>query len=53
MECIYQINEQDKKIKILGEDFVKNNEEKCILVVENEEYKLMSYFEVKNLKNKK
>ena len=49
----YQINENDKKIKIFGNNFVINNKDKCKLMFEDSQYILMPYFEVNILKNKK
>jgi len=47
---IYNINNEEK-IKIFGEPFVKNNKDKCKIIYEYEEYNLSEEFNVKN-KNK-
>ena len=41
---IYKINKNDKKIKIFGKDFVKNNRNKLKIIYENSEYDLQEEF---------
>ena len=45
----YTINENDEKIKIFGEDFVKNNKNICQIIYEDECYKLTEFLEVKKI----
>ena len=40
------------KIKIFGEDFVKNNKNICHIIYEDEYYELSEYLELKNISNK-
>ena len=40
----YEVKE--KKIQIFGENFVKNNKEKCIFVFNNKEYDIIQFFEI-------
>ena len=44
---IYNINNENK-IKILDEDFIKNNKDKCKIIYENKEYDLIEEFNINN-----
>ena len=44
----YLIKKDDKKINIFGEDFVKNNKDKCKYIYENKEYELTKEFDLTN-----
>ena len=44
----YKINKEDNKIKIFGEEFVKNNINNCTMIVDNKEYKISEWFQIKN-----
>ena len=49
LNCIilkYKIKETDKKIKILGEDFIENNNEKCKIINNKKEFDLSEYFDL-------
>ena len=48
----YNLNENDKKIRIFGEDFVKNNKNICYIIYEDEYYELTEFLELKNKGNK-
>ena len=37
---IYRIGDFDDEIKLFGEKFVKNNKEKCILIIDGKEHEL-------------
>ena len=41
---IYKINKNDKKVKIFGKDFVKNNKNKTRIIYEDTEYDLQEEF---------
>lgn len=45
---VYQVNPSEKRIKIFGEDFVKNNKDKYKLLYNHELYELTEYFSIKN-----
>jgi len=45
---IYKINKDDIKIKLFGQDFIKNNKDKCKYIYENKEYELEEYFKLSN-----
>ena len=40
---IYKIKENEKKIKLFGNEFIKNNKGLCMLIIKNREYKLKEY----------
>ena len=42
---IYKINKEENNIKILGEEFVKNNKGKCMLLINTQEYDLCESIE--------
>ena len=44
---------KDDLLKILGEEFVKNNRNKCKIIYENKEYELEEYINIKNNKKDK
>ena len=44
----YRIKNNQTKIQIFGQMFVKNNKGKCFIICENKEFELMEYFELKN-----
>ena len=48
----YQINyDNDKDIKIFGNDFVENNKEKCFLIINNKKHDLCEYINKNEIKN--
>ena len=49
----YNIKENDKRIKIFGKDFVKNNKSICQIIYEDEYYELSEYLELNNIGNNK
>ena len=51
MTIKYKIKGFDK-IRLFHEDFVKNNKENCILLIDGKEMKLLDYLDVKNIVNK-
>jgi len=44
----YKINNCQEKIKIFGNNFVKNNKDKCKIMHEKKEYDLTEYFKINN-----
>ena len=58
INIIYEINkknnffENDKDyINIFGSEFVKNNKNKCKMIIDNEEYEIKEKFNIKNYNN--
>ena len=47
MTIIYKIN-YEYKIKIFGNEFIKNNKKKCKIIMENKEYNIFEFLNVKN-----
>ena len=49
-ECIllYKINKEDKNIRIIGENFYKNNSIHCKIIINGKESKLYEFYEIKN-----
>ena len=43
----YKIGKK-KKIRIFGDEFVKNNKDSCKIIFDNKEYELTSFFDIKN-----
>ena len=52
IKLYYIIKSSDTKIKIFGENFVKNNKDKCFIICENIIYPLKSYFLVNDIEKK-
>ena len=50
-EVIIKYNNDRTKIKIFGEEFVKNNNNNCYMIFEDKKYKIQSFFPIKT-KNK-
>ena len=48
IDLVYNIPKEQIKIKIFGEEFVKNNKDICKIIYENKEYDLSEYFPVEN-----
>ena len=44
ISLIYKISKEKEKVKIFGEEFVKNNKRNCFLLIDNALYDLMEYF---------
>ena len=44
-------NNNEEKFRIFGENFVKNNNDKCILIIDGKERKLMETIEKSEIKN--
>ena len=49
----YKINKEDEEINIFGENFVKNNKDKCKFIYEDKEYELNSKFSLANIDKSK
>ena len=41
---------KEGKIRIFGENFVKNNKNKCKIIIDEKEYELMEEFKINNKK---
>ena len=52
INIIYDINKKnrDKIINIFGYDFVKNNKNKCKMIIDNMEYEITNKYNIKNYK---
>ena len=48
INIIYKIDEDDKRVKIFGSEFVKNNKDNCQIIYEDKEYELSEYFDISN-----
>ena len=49
----YKIDKEANKIKIFGKDFIKNNKNKCKIIIEGKEEEIKEYINInKTLKNK-
>ena len=46
------IGKEEDEINIFGSNFVKNNKDKCKLIIDNIEYEITEKFKIKNYKNK-
>ena len=44
----YKLNENEKKIRIFGHNFVLNNKNNCSILYKNETYELTEYFDISN-----
>ena len=47
----YLVNNEDKETRIFGKKFVENNENKCIIICQDDEFDLTEKFELKNYTN--
>ena len=53
IKIIYDIKRDDKYIQIFGDDFVRNNRDKCKMIIENKEYEIAEKYNVNNNNNNK
>ena len=54
INIIYNINEDDRKcgnINIFGSKFVKNNRDKCKMIIDNKEYEITEQYNIENYIN--
>ena len=47
----YKINKNEKRVKIFGQNFVKNYKHYCKILYEDKKYELEEYFDVNNINN--
>ena len=52
IEIEYEINSNDKKIKLFDNCFVEKNKNFCFIIIKKIKYKLMEYFTISNFKKK-
>ena len=52
INIIYDINKEDN-INIFGSEFVKNNINKCKMIIDNNEYKITEKYNIKSNNNSK
>ena len=50
IDIFYKINDNQTKLKIFGDIFVKNNINKCKIVIDGKEYELCNYINIGNFK---
>ena len=50
IDFFYQIKDNQQKLKIFGDDFVKNNINNCKIIIDGNEYKLCYYINIANFK---
>ena len=48
ISIIYNIKKNEEEIRIFGEEFVKNNNENCTVMIDNKEYNITENFKIKN-----
>jgi len=48
INIIYDIKRDDREIRIFGDDFVKNNRNKCKMIIDNKEYEITEKYYVNN-----
>ena len=48
-KLIYNIENEEDKIQILGEEFIGNNEDKCCIIYKNKIISLKSFFLLKDI----
>ena len=54
INIIYDINKEDgDEINIFGSEFVKNNKNKCKMIIDNKKYKITEKYKIKNYNNNK
>jgi surface protein len=53
IDLVYNIPSHRKNVKLFGEEFVENNKYLCKIILENNEYELTDYFDLKNIKGDK
>ena len=51
IDIIYKYDKNLNKIKLFGENFVNNNKNNCILLINNDLKELCEYYEIKENKN--
>ena len=54
INIIYNINEENRKfgkINIFGSEFVKNNRDKCKMIIDNKEYEITEQYNIENYIN--
>ena len=50
IDIFYKINDNQKKLKLFGDKFVKNNINKCKIIIEGKEYDLCNNINIDNFK---
>ena len=53
INIIYNINKNDEYINIFGYDFMKNNQNKCKMIIDNKEYEITENYYVENYNSNK
>ena len=53
ISLIYKVKEKNNKIKLFGHEFVNNNKDNCIIIIDKEELKLCQYYKQEENKFKK
>ena len=50
INILYDIKENEEEINIFGYEFVKNNKNKCKMIIDNKEYEITDKYNIKNYK---
>ena len=51
INIIYDIKKDDKYIRLFGDSFVRNNENKCKMIIDNKEYEIKEKYNIENYTN--
>ena len=51
INIIYNIDEDENIIQIFGSEFVKNNKKICKMIINNKEYEIIEYYNIKSTNN--
>ena len=51
IDIFYQIQDNQKKLNLFGDDFVKNNIDNCKIIIDGHEYKLCNYINIEDFKH--
>jgi len=52
IDIFYQIQSNQKMLKLFGDNFVKNNRNNCTIIIDGNEYKLFNYKNIENYNHK-
>ena len=53
ISIIYKINNNDKKIKLFGKEFIENNRNNCKIIIDNKEQEIIQYIDINEKMEKK
>ena len=52
IDIFYQIKDNQKKLKLFGDNFVKNNRNNCEIIIDGNKYELRNYINIENFNHK-